>query len=87
MPRMLNENVSLKIDKNAYPILPIFKLIQKEGNIPERDMYNTFNMGIGMAIIVKKEEVQKAIEILEKQGEKAYLIGEVIQGNKDIQIK
>ena len=79
MPRMLNENVSLKIDKNAYPILPIFKLIQKEGNIPERDMYNTFNMGIGMAIIIKKEEAQKAIEILEQQGEKAYVIGEVVE--------
>ena len=72
--------------KDSYPILPIFKLIQKTGNIPERDMYNTFNMGIGMAVIVKKEEVQKAIEIIEQQGEKAYIIGEVIQGQKDIEM-
>lgn len=86
MPRMLREGVSLKIQKDSYPVLPIFKLIQKVGNIPERDMYNTFNMGIGMAVIVKKEEVKRAIEILEAQGEKAYLIGEVIEGNKDIQI-
>ncbi len=86
MPRMLKDGVSLKIEKDSYPILPIFKLIQKEGNIPERDMYNTFNMGIGMAIIVKKEETKKAIEILEQQGEKAYLIGEVTEGNKDIKI-
>ena len=66
--------------------MPIFKLIQEQGNISERDMYNTFNMGIGMAIIVKKEEVKKAIEILEQQGEKAYVIGEVTEGNKDIEI-
>ena len=60
MPRMLKEGVSLKINKDSYPILPIFKLIQKVGNIPERDMYNTFNMGIGMALIVKKEDAEKA---------------------------
>lgn len=87
MPRMLREGVSLKIQKDSYPVLPIFKLIQKVGNIPERDMYNTFNMGIGMAVIVKKEEVQKAIEILEQQGEKAYVIGEVIEGQKEIEIE
>lgn len=86
MPRMLRDGVSLKIQKEAYPVLPIFKLIQKVGNIPERDMYNTFNMGIGMAIIVKKQESQKAIEILEQQGEKAYIIGEVTEGNKEIKI-
>lgn len=86
MPRMLREGVSLKIQKDSYPVLPIFKLIQKVGNIPERDMYNTFNMGIGMAVIVKKEEAQKAIEILEQQEEKAYVIGEVIEGQKDIEI-
>ncbi len=87
MPRMLKEGVSLKIKKDSYPILPIFNLIQKVGNIPERDMYNTFNMGIGMAIIVKKEEADKAIEILEQHGEKAYKIGEVIEGNKEIIIE
>lgn len=86
MPRMLREDVSLKIQKDSYPVLPIFRLIQKVGNIPERDMYNTFNMGIGMAVIVKKEEAQKAIAILEQQGEKAYIIGEVIEGQKDIEI-
>ena len=86
MPRMLRDGVSLKIKKDSYPVLPIFKLIQKEGNIPQRDMYNTFNMGIGMTIIVKKEEVEKAIGILEQQGEKAYVIGEVMEGNKEIEI-
>ena len=86
MPRMLKEGVALNIYKNSYPVLPIFKLIQKTGNIPERDMYNTFNMGIGMAIIVKKDEVAKAMEILQKNGEKAYEIGEVVEGNKEINI-
>ncbi|MCI8383907.1 MAG: phosphoribosylformylglycinamidine cyclo-ligase [Clostridia bacterium] len=87
MPRMLRDGVSLKIQKDSYPVLPIFKLIQKEGEIPERDMYNTFNMGIGMAVIVKEEEAKKAIEILEQQGERAYIIGEVIEGQKEIEIK
>lgn len=86
MPRMLKDGVSLAIQKDSYPVLPIFELIQKVGNIPERDMYNTFNMGIGMALIVKKEEAQKAIEILEQEGEKAYVIGEVIEGQKEIKI-
>ena len=86
MPRMLKEGVSLRIKKDSYPVLPIFKLIQKVGNIPQRDMYNTFNMGIGMAVIVKKEEVDKALKILEKHGEKAYVIGDVIEGENDIEI-
>lgn len=86
MPRMLNEHVALNIDKNSYEIPAIFKLIQKEGNIPERDMYNTFNMGIGMAIIVSEEEKEKALQILKEAGETAYVIGEVVKGNKEINI-
>lgn len=86
MPRMLNENVALNIDKNSYEVPAIFKLIQKEGNIPERDMYNTFNMGIGMAIIVPKQEQEKTLEILKQAGETAYVIGEVVAGNKEINI-
>ena len=64
MPRMLREGVALKIDKNSYEIPAIFKLIAKRGSIPERDMYNTFNMGVGMAIIVSENEVERALEIL-----------------------
>lgn len=87
MPRMLNEKVAININKNSYEIPEIFKLIQKEGNIPERDMYNTFNMGIGMAIIVSKQDEQKALEILKQEGETAYIIGNVVKGNKEINIK
>ncbi|MCI8396690.1 MAG: phosphoribosylformylglycinamidine cyclo-ligase [Clostridia bacterium] len=86
LPRMLNEKVALNINKDSYEIPAIFKLIQTQGNIPERDMYNTFNMGIGMALIVKKEEVQKTLQILQEAGETAYEIGEVVEGNKEINI-
>lgn len=86
MPRMLREGVALKIDKNSYEIPAIFKLIAKRGSIPERDMYNTFNMGVGMAIIVSENEVERTLEILKEAGEEAYLIGEVIEGNKEITI-
>ncbi len=84
MPRMLREGVSLKIDKNSYEVPAIFKLIQTRGSIPERDMYNTFNMGIGMAVIVASNEVEKAINILKEAGEEAYEIGEIVEGNKEI---
>ena len=84
MPRMLREGVALKIDKNSYEVPPIFKLIAERGNIPERDMYNTFNMGIGMAVIVPESEAEKSLEILKQSGEEAYLIGEVIEGNREI---
>ena len=87
MPRMLREGVSLKIDKNSYEVPALFKLIASRGNIPERDMYNTFNMGIGMAVIVPEDEVEKAISLLKDAGEEAYLIGEVIEGNKEIIIE
>ncbi len=84
LPRMLREGVSLKIDKNSYEVPALFKLIAERGNIPERDMYNTFNMGIGMAVIVPENEVEKAINLLKEAGEEAYLIGEVVEGNKEI---
>ncbi len=87
MPRMLRKGVALKIDKNSYKVPEIFNLIAKKGNIPERDMYNTFNMGIGMCVIVSANEAEKAIKILNEAGEEAHLIGEVIEGNKEIIIK
>jgi phosphoribosylformylglycinamidine cyclo-ligase len=84
MPRMLRDGVALKINKNSYEIPPIFKLIAERGNIPERDMYNTFNMGIGMAVIVPENEVEKSLEILKQAGEEAHLIGEVVEGNNEV---
>ena len=86
MPRMLRDGVSLKIDVNSYTRKPIFDLIQKTGNIPTRDMYNTFNMGIGMAVIVPEKDANKALEILKEQGEEVWIIGEVTRGNKEINL-
>ncbi len=86
LPRMLNDKVALNINKTSYEVPALFKLIQRTGNIPERDMYNTFNMGIGMAIIVPKDKVNETLEILKQEGETAYEIGEVIEGNKEINI-
>lgn len=87
LPRMLRDDVSLKIDKNSYEVPALFKLIASRGNIPERDMYNTFNMGIGMAVIVPEDQVEKAINLLKEAGEEAYLIGEVVEGNKEVIIE
>lgn len=86
LPRMLRDGVALNIYKNSYNVPAIFNLIKEAGNIPEKDMYNTFNMGIGMAVIVPKTQVEKALEILKEQGEEAYLIGDVVEGNKEINI-
>lgn len=87
LPRMLRDGVALKINKNSYEVPVIFKLIASRGNIPERDMYNTFNMGIGMCVIVPENEAEKAISILKESGEEAYVIGKVIEGEKQIIIE
>ncbi len=84
IPRMLPEGISAKIDKKCFDIPPIFALIQKEGNISEHDMFNTFNMGIGMAITVDKENAAKAVEILEQNGERAYIIGETVKSDEGV---
>ena len=85
IPRSLADGYSAKIKKDSLKILPIFKLIQEVGNIPERDMFNTFNMGVGMSIIVKKGEEEKALKILRENGEDAYIIGEIIKGEKVVE--
>ena len=84
IPRMLPDGVSAKINKGSFPVLPIFSLIQKEGNISEHEMFNTFNMGIGMAIAVDKENAEKAVDILEQNGEKAYIIGETVKSDDGV---
>ena len=86
IPRSLPDGFGAKIDKSAVRILPIFKLLQKQGNISERDMFNTFNMGVGMSIVVPKDEVDKALAILKENGEDAYIIGEIVESENKIEI-
>ncbi len=86
IPRSIPDGFGAKIDKSALKILPIFDLIAKTGNIPERDMFNTFNMGVGMSIVVAKEDAEKALEILKANGEDAYIIGEIIKGEDKVVI-
>ncbi len=84
IPRALPEGISAKIDKESYEVPAIFGLMQREGNIPEHDMYNTFNMGIGMTLVVDKTDAQKTVDILAENGEKAYIIGETISGDEGV---
>ncbi|MBQ8391705.1 MAG: phosphoribosylformylglycinamidine cyclo-ligase [Clostridia bacterium] len=86
IPRSLPEGMGAKITKSAVKILPIFELIAKEGNISERDMFNTFNMGVGMSVVVSKDEADKALEILRANGEDAYIIGEIIKSEESVVI-
>ena len=84
IPRSIPEGLGAKIDKDAIRILPIFKLLQKTGNISERDMFNTFNMGVGMSIVVAKEDADKALKVLKENGEDAYIIGEIIKSDEKV---
>lgn len=84
IPRALPEGISAKIDKDSYEVPAIFGLMQREGNIPEHDMYNTFNMGIGMMLVVDKTDAQKTVDILAENGEKAYIIGETISSDEGV---
>ncbi len=84
IPRSLPEGFSAKIDKSSLRILPIFDLIQKTGSISEHDMFNTFNMGVGMAVTVAKEDADRALEILRANGEDAYIIGEVVESDEGV---
>lgn len=84
IPRMLKDGCSAKIDLEKVPKLPIFDLLQKTGNIPTRDMYNTFNMGIGMCMAVAKEDADKAVSVLREAGEQAVIIGEIVAGDKEV---
>ncbi len=84
IPRSIPKGLGAKIDKNSIRILPIFNLLAKVGNIPERDMFNTYNMGVGMSVIVAKEDADKALEILKANGEDAYVIGEIIKSDDGV---
>jgi len=84
IPRSIPEGLGAKIDKEKVRILPIFDLIAKFGNIPERDMFNTYNMGVGMSVVVPADQVETAIEILKAHGEDAYVIGEIIESEEQV---
>ena len=84
IPRMLPRGLTAKIDKSAVKVLPIFELIMNEGNIPERDMFNTYNMGVGMSVVVPASEVERALTILTACGEDAYVIGEITEGDEGV---
>ena len=84
IPRSIPAGFTAKIKKSDVKILPIFKLLQEVGNIPERDMFNTFNMGVGMSVVVAKEDADRALSILKANGEDAYIIGEVVKGDEGV---
>ena len=84
IPRSIPDGLGAKIDKADVRVLPIFDLIAKTGNIPERDMYNTYNMGVGMCIVVAKEDVETALEILKANGDDAYILGGIIESEEKI---
>ena len=84
IPRSFPAGLGAKIKKSDVKVLPIFDLIAKEGNVPERDMYNTYNMGVGMSVVVAKEDADKALEILRANGEDAYIVGTVIDSDEGV---
>lgn len=84
IPRSLPQGISAKIERSAVQVLPIFNLISEIGKIPERDMFNTFNMGVGMIVSVDKNNVDKAIESIKNSGEDAYILGELVNGDNSV---
>jgi len=84
IPRSVPEGLGAKIEKSAVRVLPIFDLIQRAGGIDERDMYNTYNMGVGMSIVVPAAEADRALEILRANGEEAYIIGEIVSSEEKL---
>ncbi|MCQ2530222.1 MAG: phosphoribosylformylglycinamidine cyclo-ligase [Lachnospiraceae bacterium] len=87
IPRSIPEGFGAAIDKQAVKILPIFDMLAKEGGIEERDMFNTFNMGVGMSIVVDQDDADKAVELLNAEGEAAYIMGEIIKSDEKVVIK
>ena len=86
IPRSIPDGLGAVIDCSAVKVLPIFDLIAKTGNISERDMFNTFNMGVGMSIVVAPEDADKALEVLKVNGEDAYVIGKIENSEDKITI-
>ena len=86
IPRMLPEGIKAVIEKRNVPVLPIFNVIQKVGNIPERDMYNTFNMGTGLCIAVAPEQADEAVRVLTAAGETAVILGQTAAGETGVEL-
>ncbi len=86
IPRALPEGKKVVIKKSGVRVLPIFDLIAKTGNIPERDMFNTFNMGVGMAAVVPQDKADEAVRVLRENGEDAYFLGEIADGERGIEL-
>lgn len=84
LPRMLPENLDITIHENAFPKLKIFDVIQKWGDISKKEMYSTFNMGIGMVLVVAKEEAEEIMNLTKEAGQEIYKVGEIISGNKNV---
>ena len=84
IPRSIPDGLGAKIEKSAVRVLPIFDLIAEKGGIPERDMFNTFNMGVGMSVVVDKNDVETALSILHENGEDAYVLGEIIASDEKV---
>ena len=84
IPRSIPDGLCAKICKDSVRVLPIFDLIAKTGNIPERDMFNTFNMGVGMSVVVPADQAQTALNILNGNGETAYVIGSIVEGEEKV---
>ncbi len=86
IPRSLPKGFGVRIPRENVKVLPIFKLIAERGSIPERDMFNTFNMGVGMTCIVAKEDADRTLEVLKANGEDAYVLGEVVKSEEGVEI-
>ncbi|MGN0665735.1 MAG: phosphoribosylformylglycinamidine cyclo-ligase [Huintestinicola sp.] len=84
IPRSLPEGIAAKIDRSSVQVLPIFDLIAKTGKIPERDMFNTFNMGVGMCVVVDKADADKAVAAIKAAGEEAYVMGELVSSDEGV---
>ena len=84
IPRSIPDGLGASIKKADVRVLPIFDLIAKMGNIPERDMYNTYNMGVGMCVIVPKEDVDTALEVLRANGDDAYVLGNIVKSEEKV---
>ena len=86
IPRSIPDGLGASIEKAAVKVLPIFDLIAKAGNVPEHDMFNTFNMGVGMSVIVAAEDAEKAVQVLKDAGEEPYIIGKIVRSDDKVTI-